>query len=268
MNMKCFKSISLLLILFVVVSCGTTSTIKNKKLSKAEDSYITLVKELASDPSRPELTADVKVKLGSISLDATLKMRWNKSIRISITPLGIMEIMRMEFLPDMVVLVDRTSQQYALEHYADLPYRNFTGLDFYSLQSLLWNKIFVPGYVDAESMVQRIKLSESSESGIKLNSTEYDYNFNIDISKRLVRTSKEGLGYGIAINYLDFKPVAEGVLFPHNMEVEFRLTGNSNKINILLDDISVENSDWPDRLPVSSRFKRSSIKEIIDNFSL
>ena len=223
------KSISRLLILLVIAACSTTGTIKNKQLSKTDDSYITLAKELTAAPKNPELTADVKIKIGMGSYDATLMMRWNESIRISVTPLGIMEIMRLECLPDMIVFVDRTSSRYAVEHYADVPYRNITGLDFYSLQALLWNKIFVPGYTDIESVVQRIRLSEMGEHGTLFSSTEYDYNFTVDKSGKLVQTSKESLVYSVAANYLDFKPVADGVVFSL---VEFN--GNPFDANIHL----------------------------------
>lgn len=262
------KSISRLLILLVIAACSTTGTIKNKQLSKTDDSYITLAKELTAAPKNPELTADVKIKIGMGSYDATLMMRWNESIRISVTPLGIMEIMRLECLPDMIVFVDRTSSRYAVEHYADVPYRNITGLDFYSLQALLWNKIFVPGYTDIESVVQRIKLSEMGEHGTLFSSTEYDYNFTVDKSGKLVQTSKESLVYSVAANYLDFKPVADGVIFPHKVALEMHFAGNARTIEILLDDISVENSDWPNRVPISTKYQRCSIKEILDKFSL
>lgn len=268
MMIKTGKYICFILVIFVLASCGTTVSVKKQKLSKAEDTYVALVKDLTAEPVNPELAADLKIKVGTISLDATLKMRWNESIRISIAPLGIMEVMRLECLPDMVVLVDRTSQQYAVEHYADVPYRNFTGIDFYTLQALLWNKVFVPGYTDMELMMPKIKLSKADENGVVLNSTEYNYMFDIDKTRHLVKTYKEGLGYKVAVNYLDFKPVADGVVLPLKLALDLQFTGNSDRIEILLDDVSVEKADWPNRLSVSNRFKRASIKEILDKFSL
>lgn len=268
MKMGKIKNIVLLMLLFIVVSCGSTGTLKNQKLSKAEDKYQFLARTFTSAPKNPELTADVKVKIGMGTYDATLMMRWNESIRISVTPLGIMEIMRVECLPDMIVFVDKTTQQYAVEHYANVPYRNFTGLDFYTLQALLWNRIFVPGYTDMESISQRIKLSETIGDGVVFTSTEYDYKFNIDESDRLTKTSKEGLGYSVSVDYKDFKMVSEGHYFPQTIGVEFRFTGNVSKVEILLDDISVEKSDWPNRVPISKSFTRNSIKGILEKFSL
>ena len=263
---KSCKYFCLILLLYVVTSCSTTSKVKNQKLSRAEDVYVTLVKDMTAAPVNPELTADVKIKVGMGSFDATLMMRWNESIRISVTPLGIMEIMRVECLPDMIVFVDKTSQQYAVEHYADVPYRNFTGMDFYTLQALLWNKVFVPGYTDMESMIKKVKVTEQMEEGVVLTSTEYDYKFNVDKSKRLVKTYKEGLGYKVAVNYKDFKSVSETVTFPRTIALDFSFTGTPGGVEILLDDISVEKSNWPNRQPISTKFKRTSIKEILEKF--
>ena len=265
--MRIFYKVSgLLLMLFFVASCGTTGTVKKQKLSKAEDNYVTLAKQMLDTPVNPEITADTKIKVGMGSYDATLKMRWNESIQISVTMLGIMEIIRIECLPDMIVFIDRSSQKYAVEHYADVPYRNFTGLDFYSLQALLWNKIFVPGYADPEMAIQKIKISEQTETGLTLTSTEYDYEFKIDSNKHLLQTSKSGLGYNVSVNYGNFKQMSESVVIPHNIDLEFNLTGHTSKIGIVLDDVSIEKGNWPNRTSVSTRYKRYKIKEILDPF--
>ena len=45
--MRIFYKVSgLLLMLFFVASCGTTGTVKKQKLSKAEDNYVTLAKQM------------------------------------------------------------------------------------------------------------------------------------------------------------------------------------------------------------------------------
>ncbi len=71
-------------------------------------------------------------------------MRRDEVIRITITPFGIMEAGRIEFTPDYVLVVDRINKQYIKATYSDVDFLKANGMDFYTLQALFWNELFMP----------------------------------------------------------------------------------------------------------------------------
>jgi hypothetical protein len=71
-----------------------------------------------------------------ITIDGRLQMRRNQVIRITIVPFGLMEVARLEFTPNYVLLIDRMHKEYVKADYADVPFIKAEGITFYTLQSL------------------------------------------------------------------------------------------------------------------------------------
>ncbi|MFW5552910.1 MAG: DUF4292 domain-containing protein, partial [Prevotella pectinovora] len=80
-----------------------------------------------------------------ITVAGSLHMRKDEVIRIQLTPFGIMEAGRLEFTKDYVLLVDRIHKEYVKTSYDSVDFLQRNGLDFYALQALFWNQLFVPG---------------------------------------------------------------------------------------------------------------------------
>ena len=91
---------------------------------------------LLEPPPVQELTASLSLNLEGNKVNGQLRMRRGRSIQISASMLGLVEVARVEFLPDMVVVMDRFHNVYSVFHYADIPYRNELGLDFDVVQAL------------------------------------------------------------------------------------------------------------------------------------
>ena len=85
----------------------------------------------------------------NISVSGNCHLKKDELIQMSLVLLGFMEVGRLEFTPDYVMLVNRAERQYVKINYADIPYLQQAGVDFYSLQALFWADIFVPGKASA-----------------------------------------------------------------------------------------------------------------------
>ena len=112
------------------------------------------------------LTANlgVTLKFGSkeISCDGKLRMKRDDVVQLSLTlPLLGTEVGRLECTPDEVLLVDRINRQYCRAKYSDVGFLAKAGLDFYSLQAVLWNEIFVPGETSPKNSLGRFRASAS-----------------------------------------------------------------------------------------------------------
>lgn len=71
-------------------------------------------------------------------------MKRDQMIRISLRMLGF-EVGVMEFTPADVLVIDRFNKQYVRAAYNEVGFLRQAGLDFYSLQALFWNELFLPG---------------------------------------------------------------------------------------------------------------------------
>ena len=81
-----------------------------------------------------------------ITVPGSLHMRRDKVIRLQLfIPLLGSEVGRLEFTPDYVLVIDRMHKEYIKGDYNQLDFLRDNGLNFYSLQALFWNQLFLPG---------------------------------------------------------------------------------------------------------------------------
>ena len=90
---------------------------------------------------------DFTINTGSknISVGGSIRMRKDDVMRIQLTALGLMEVGRLEFTKDYVMIVDRIHKEYIKADYNKVDFMKRNGLNFYTLQALFWNMLFVPG---------------------------------------------------------------------------------------------------------------------------
>ena len=141
---------------------GTSSTAHDD----ANAAATALVKEITAQPLAPScLTAKVKVDLEgmgkSISVNGQLRMKRDDVVQLSLTFLG-MEVGRMEFTPQDVLIIDRMNKQYVRAAYSEVGFLQRANLDFYALQALFWNELFIPGERNVGAHASRFRLSEAS----------------------------------------------------------------------------------------------------------
>ena len=116
--------------LLLLASCGTkknieassTKSIDNTAIRNTE--YVRKVYNNATNAknivSKIDFSIDANGK--NISVDGRIYMRKNEVIRVVLSPLGIMEVGRVEFTPDYVLVIDRLHKQYVKATYNDLSF--------------------------------------------------------------------------------------------------------------------------------------------------
>ena len=81
-----------------------------------------------------------------INVGGKLQMRRDEVIRIQLNiPIIGMEAGRLEFTKDYVLIMDRIHSEYVKADYTQVDFLKDNGLNFYALQALFWNQLFVPG---------------------------------------------------------------------------------------------------------------------------
>ncbi|MBO4723807.1 MAG: DUF4292 domain-containing protein [Bacteroidaceae bacterium] len=251
----------------LLAGCRSSSALKKKQQQQEQESA-RLVHALLEAPPVEELTASLSLNLDGTKVSGQLRMRRGRSIQISASMLGLVEVARIEFFPEMVVVMDRFHNLYSVCHYADIPYRNELGLDFEVVQAFLWNRIFSPGSANLTDASTRLRVDSTDEQGaVYIKDIECGYQFVTDGKDRLDALTKSEGGYKFRIDYSDFTAVSGKWKYPLTLTAAIKASGTDINLSAKMSSVSTEKKNWPDRTQVTRRMKQVSLDELLDNLN-
>ncbi|MBR5159466.1 MAG: DUF4292 domain-containing protein [Bacteroidaceae bacterium] len=260
--------IPVLIAALLLGGCRSQSALRKQKAKEEQESE-RLIHTLLEAPPVQELTASLSLNLSGTKVSGQLRMRRGRSIQISASMLGLVEIARIEFLPEMVVVMDKFHNLYSVCHYADIPYRNELGLDFEVVQAFLWNRIFAPGSANVADASTRLRIDRTDDQGKSyIKDIEYGYEFVANADKRLEALGKSGSGYTFNIDYSDFTALSGKWEYPLGVNCQVKVSDFNLNVQARMSSVSTENKTWPDRTQVTRRMKQVSIDELLDNLDL
>ena len=260
--------IPVLIAALLLGGCRSQSALRKQK-AKEEQESARLIHTLLEAPPVQELTASLSLNLSGTKVSGQLRMRRGRSIQISASMLGLVEIARIEFLPEMVVVMDKFHNLYSVCHYADIPYRNELGLDFEVVQAFLWNRIFAPGSANVADASTRLRIDRTDDQGKSyIKDIEYGYEFVANADKHLEALGKSGSGYTFNIDYSDFTALSGKWEYPLGVNCQVKVSDFNLNVQARMSSVSTENKTWPDRTQVTRRMKQVSLDELLDNLDL
>ena len=258
----------LVLAALLMGSCRSQSALKKQKVQQERED-VRLVHALLEEPPVQELTSSLSLNVSGTKVNGQLRMRRGRSIQISASMLGLVEVGRIEFLPDMVVVVDRIHNVYSVCHYADVPYRNDLGLDFQVVQSFFWNRIFSPGSADLTDASSRLHVERSDNPGtVAIRDMECGYLFESDGKETLNAVSKSAGDFSFRIDYSDFTAVSDKWQYPLGWAAAIKTSGSTINVSAKMSSVSTDNKNWPDRTQVPRRMKQVTLDELLDTLDL
>lgn len=264
-------AVSLLLLAFVVASCKShhVLTDDSKLTDNTFDQREFLQKVKANGIKSVYLTSKLKFSaaLGGqdVTVSGSLKMKRDDVIRIQLVPYGIMEVGRLEFTKDYVLIVDRINRQYVKAAYDDIDFLKSNGINFYSLQALFWNELFQPGK-------QRPVLDDftTTQNAVQVNvrmdknSMQYEWDTNRQ-DGQITATHVKHLSNGSADAQMDwkyqsFKPLGKQ-MFPNDMQVNVKAKGKTLNVGLELSSIKTDGG-FELRTDISGKYKKVDANEI------
>ena len=240
--------------------------------SKAETAAF--VKKIS--PQRTDkqcLTASAKVRITGVgakdlSVNGQLRMRRNDVVRLSLRFLG-MEVGLLEFTPKDVLVVDRVNKQYVRASYSEVSFLRQAALDFYSLQSLFWNEIFIPGSSEGR-IVNASDIEMTHEHNLCVltpkDTPKHTYHFYADPAQQtlnrlqVVSSNKADKGQ-FAWNYDSFERF-QGRPFPTSMQMCVSGTTKDVTLSLNLSGLKTD-ANWNYRTTISSKYTRRSVQEVL-----
>lgn len=124
------------------------NTKPTKHVDKEQTEMLRRIANQALTTKNIVASADFRLVGGgkNLSCDGKISMRRDEVIRLQLLlPIIRTEIARIDFTPEYVLLVDRYHKEYIKASYKEVSFLADNGISFYSLQSLFWNELFLPG---------------------------------------------------------------------------------------------------------------------------
>lgn len=272
MNTKKLLNISLLLIIILFNSCKTKERISQAESELTTKSQSELFKdvlnnELSYTTFSSKLNMTISTGTKTISSKGSLRIINNEAIQISVQPLFGIEMFRLYIEPKQLIVLDRMNKRYVEESLDTLSEENSFGFNFYTLQSLFTNNLFIPSKKDVTlEDYKTFKLSETKES-YQLKSRDkksnVDYTFYINGNDQITDTKLNlpQKKYSLDWSYNDFLLI-KNLFFPHEMKIVASTQKRSIDTSISMLDINLNNDISLDS-SIPSNYTRVKLSDVL-----
>ena len=273
----------------IVVSCGTkkaavsgsdgpaTTTVETNT-EQQRINYLRKVYDNAVYTKNIVSSIDFTINTGSknISVGGSIRMRKDDVMRIQLTALGLMEVGRLEFTKDYVMIVDRIHKEYIKADYNQVDFMKRNGLNFYTLQALFWNMLFVPGEANmTDRLLDKFTVDLASKGTmvpLSLKNGNMDYLWQTESKTGLIRetdvtySDKANGTTKLTCKYDNFKSLGTKQ-YPHllTLNAQSMISKKPRNITITIKmDGAKMSSDWETRTTLSSKYKEVSADEVLE----
>ncbi len=193
------------------------------------------------------MSVEIDFKGRQLDVKANCKIVSDSAIHISIQPFFGIELFKVEMTPEHIIVVDKTNRTYYESNYGILNQKKGLVVDFYGIQSLLSNRMFVPGkkVVTGDDFQW---LGNKSRNTLELANYSIQEHVTLDLS--LARITQLFVGMrddsaGLMARYENFL-IFDGNLFPKKILLD--LTGDKNPGSFYFD---IEEMEFGKHFPMN-----------------
>ncbi|HZJ79239.1 MAG TPA: DUF4292 domain-containing protein, partial [Dysgonamonadaceae bacterium] len=198
---------------------------------------------------------------------ATLRIIRDEGIQLSLQPVFGIEMFRLYMQPDCIIILDRMNKRYVHESIDDIKKQFPVGFDFYTLQSLFTNALFIPEQsnvlIDDYRKFRYVQSSNNYRLSGRDRISDIDYSFFVNGNDQITLTQMymPAKKYSMEWSYDEFSLV-EKLFFP----LEMKVSASSEKIN-LNTSISLSSINFDESLTldssIPSSYTKVELKEVI-----
>ena len=267
MNTRKLSILACLILVVALTGCRTHRSAEKQEL-RLKKQYSEQVVQLA----RPQagltnLTARTSITLdygvGSVNVKGRLKMRRDEAIQMTVTALGLMEVACVEFTPQHIYLIDRINKRYTKIDYASGMLNNI-GVNFETIQSLFWNRIFIPGKADAWQQAEDYEIKVSGNQLCVTPARQRmlkSFFYTDEDCRQLQQTLLELSHYGAIWRYDDFEQF-DGQDLPTTFDISITSSSYAAGAHIALSSISTTDNSWKSGVDLS-RYEAVEFDELL-----
>jgi hypothetical protein len=137
-----------IILVFLFSACKTPKIVEQpKKLLPEGKLYkeVLTVQSSLSSVNFSRINLNLAFNGKALSVKGYMKIKKDSIISISIQPMLGFEATRMEISPDSIIVIDKINKQYSAESFSFLAKKIGIPINFYNLQAVLLNQLFVLG---------------------------------------------------------------------------------------------------------------------------
>ncbi len=280
--MNIYMKIAALVLTLGLTACGSQKkavlgkTKAEKKEMIEKTKFLEKVSNVNSDIQFVSSKVKFTIETGpqELTLTGNLRMKRNDVIRLQLMAFGFVEAGRLEFTKDYVLVMDRINKQYMKAPYQYVDFLRNSGINFFTLQALFWNELFIPGNEEvARDQLENFSTNIGDEEVVisldqNMGKLNYSWlaNYNTGRIKMANIIYRDPLNGNSQLNW-DYKETAPlgNSLFPSNMVATLTLPKKEIKLTTKLSYLGTD-SDWETRTKVSDKYREVPIDEILMRF--
>ena len=266
-------TLGILFILIIgVYSCKSTKRItqadtalEDKTSSELFNDVLHKGLEYSTFSSKLNMTISTGTK--TLSSKGSLKIVNNKAIQLSVQPLFGIEMFRLYVEPDHIIILDRMNKRYVKESFENIKGTSPMGFDYYTLQSLFTNKLFIPEKTILSIQdYRKFKYAETEENytlTARDKKSDVDYSFFVNGNDQITLSelSMPKKDYSLQWNYNEFS-LMDNQFFPYEMKIEASTKKTKLNTSISLSSISL-NDPMTLETSIPTSYTRVELKEVL-----
>ncbi len=270
-----YSSLIALFLLLFLAGCKTSTKVAPVALGayKSESEFIADIEEKAFDYETLMAKMNIELLLPGKNLTSRvdLKMIKDSVFQISVQPFLGIELFRAVISTDSIKLIDRMNKRYVAENYEQIKGQTRLEFNFYNLQALFTNQLFLPGQQTVTAkQFNKFRLNQDGDYAQLQTKDAMGilYTFITDGEVKVLSTtiSDTRQKFALCWRYKDFKRT-ENQLFPMQMDLELfdgeassgggRFTFTKIQTNM---PVKIETA-------IPSKYDRISINQIVKSLS-
>ena len=291
-SLNILKKVVVLAIPLLVMSCHThTKVVKDQPLTPEQtqqalqaiqeaEQQAAFLDKVSTSVAKTSKTQFVTSKLKfsieygpqQVTLTGNLKMKRDDVIQLQLMAFGFVEAGRLEFTKDYVLIIDRINKQFIKVPYNYVDFLRNSGINFYTLQALFWNEMFMPGKQTVDKTMYDKFTTSTSDNDIIISLDEGKMNYSWLANSQSGRIKMANISYRDVLkgntqlnwDYNAFSKLGS-ILFPSDMGVTLTMPEKEIKLGIKLNYLGNE-SDWETRTKVSDKYREVDVDQILRRF--
>lgn len=260
---------ALVLIAFTsfTISCKSAKNVAKTDTTKA--SQIKISQQLIKSANFSNISVNLSINGNTLGSRASMRIITDSVIQLSLVPALGIEIARINFTPDSILVADKINQKYLVTSYDSLLTKINLPLGFTDLQAFFLNKLFVAGEktMSFEETLNRFTSSPFPD-GTMLKGKMSNRGVNTDfVVNKETNISMATILFPAAVvrcNYTGFEK-QDGVNFPRNLKIVFMQGPKSNQAEIEINQVEFNKAVRINQIDLSNYTRASTIDQIIPN---
>ena len=272
--MKRFFRLTLVAIsVLILASCSSTKRLFKKEISiegMSEREYMTRVIEVSSRPDALTAKMGLNLRLNNDKgkkVGGTLRIKRGEVIQLIVAPFLGIEVARAEITPEGILVLDRLNKRYVKVPFAQVSRWAHTDIDFYTLQALFLNELFMPGRKTVEASDLSKFAIQKEEKGVVMNLKKekpFGFKFFTEAPQGWLKESAislHGTPYELHWLYDEFRPLKEDY-FPSSMKLMLNGLKNPVEVDFAFSRLAIE-ADWSTSTKIPSKYKEVKVEDLI-----